>query len=150
VLVSIDTTLASFVQLRSNGQPEPNGSGLTVSGLEIYFFGKVEPNFTSSPGVYFRRIDREETPVQYAEKFCVSRPSRQINPGNSWRSGLGMFDHEVTIGALDAVEIAVAPWTWPFAAARTSAQAFCVRSTCMPPSRRACRDSPFNTPQNGN
>jgi hypothetical protein len=62
VLISVDTTKASFDQLRLqlDDEQEPQWFGPDGQRLGDVFFREVESDFSSAPGAYFRRVDRLE------------------------------------------------------------------------------------------
>jgi hypothetical protein len=60
LLMSTDTTAASFTQLGSGGEKEPEWLASDGQRIGATFFRDVEPSFSRSPGAYFRNIDRQE------------------------------------------------------------------------------------------
>src|SRR5215475_4449790 len=60
LLVSIDTTKASIALLRNGDSGGPQWLAPDGQRLGDVFFRRIEPTYASSPGSYFRDIDRQE------------------------------------------------------------------------------------------
>jgi hypothetical protein len=60
VLISVDTTKASFMQSESGDHQQPQWLAPDGQRLGARFFREVEPNFSAAPGAYFRDVDRKE------------------------------------------------------------------------------------------
>src|SRR5262249_15481984 len=91
VLVSIDTTTASFAQLRSNVEQQPQWFAPDGQRLGGIFFREVEPNFSKSPGGYFRAIDRQE--IGYMLDSGPVRVTSQVKFGPGAAQPLTSFDY---------------------------------------------------------
>ena len=60
LLISADTTKASIIQFRSAAVEQPTWLAPDGQRLGEIFFREVEPDFSISPGSYFRNVDRQE------------------------------------------------------------------------------------------
>ncbi len=60
LLISLDTTRASFAELTSDPAAQPRWFSDDGQRLGEVFFRRVEPQFMASPADYFRAVDRQE------------------------------------------------------------------------------------------
>jgi hypothetical protein len=60
VLISVDTTRASFMQAESGNYQQLQWLAADGQRLGARFFREVETNFSAAPGAYFRDVDRKE------------------------------------------------------------------------------------------
>jgi hypothetical protein len=60
VLISVDTTQASLIQLQFANQQQPQWLAPDGQRLGDVFFREADPSFSAAPGLYFRDVDRQE------------------------------------------------------------------------------------------
>jgi hypothetical protein len=92
LLVSVDTSKASIAQLRDGESEEPQWLAPDGQRLGDVFFRQIEPTYSSSPGSYFRNIDRQEIGFMLDTGPAVATAPRKIAPAAS-RPVLTSFDY---------------------------------------------------------
>ena len=83
LLVSIDTTKASIALLRNGDSGGPQWLAPDGQRLGDVFFRRIEPAYSSSPGSYFRDIDRQEIGFMLDTGPAVPTAPRKLAPAAS-------------------------------------------------------------------